>query len=852
MNPIRPTASPGIAASSSLLEVASKADDASALPASYAQIRFWLLARMDPESTAFHMPACVRISGPLERATLEQSLQVLNDRHEVLRTTFLEKNGELIQVIKSIQKAPFSVSVIEGSFGPEREQQLNEALSGEARRRFDLIDGPLWRARLFRMDAHDHILIVTLHHIIADGWSQSIFQRELWSTYEALKNNRQPPLQPLDIQYGDFAVWQKAWLASDEAREELTFWKTQLVDPLPILDLITDYAPVPRSSSRGAIATLLMPEELILEAKDLSQSESTTTFALLLACFAVLIYCRTDKTDIVVGSPAANRRMETEPLIGPFAAPIALRLNLSGNPTFREVLGRARDTTADALAHAEFPFSILLDELKVRSVRGHNPLFQFHFLYQTAFLQARKLGNLTVTPLATFSIGTPFELQLAVIERDEGVRAQLEYNPDLFDAVFANEILNKYHSTLTRLVLDPDLRIADLEKVVVRSTASGGSAKETATVEYVAPRSPVECCLTEIWETVFEKSPIGVLDNFFDLGGYSLLAARLVSEVRRQFGVAIDLSHLIVAPTIAQLAAKLGGGIEDDTSHLIPLRTSGEKPPLFCIHGAGGHVMAYRHMVGSLPPDQPVYGLRASALSDTDVIPNIKELATTYLGDIRAIQKHGPYLLCGMSFGGLVAYEMATMLVSEGDSVAVIALFDTGDPAYYRNLPVGKKAIFHVTYLVDRLAKYARRLIAGEVGKVSKDALKFVTSRVQALVWMALRTVGRVTGIRTHKFMRDNVVIFEAVGRAYTPKQYPGRVLLLRAEGRTAEYGNNISLGWEQVVQKGVDVRIVPGDHLSLMDDPNVKVLAEQLNTYMTEALNVRRLEEAAAKEMAL
>ena len=317
-------------------------DQAYALPASYGQMRFWLLAKSDPKNSAYHMPACVRLEGPLSEAMLRQSLQVLTDRHEILRSTFVERNDEIFQVIKAAHKVSFSVSVFEEFSDVEREQRLRNLLVEEARRSFDLVEGPLCRARLIRVQENDHILIVTLHHIIADGWSQNIFQRELWSTYEALIDNHQFSPPPLEIQFGDFAVWQRAWLGSNEARDDLAFWKKQLCGPLPILDLVSDRHSSDFSGARGAIETLLFPKDLVLAAKALSKSEGATPFMLMFAGFAALLCCYTDERDILVGSPAANRRTDTEALIGPFSAPIALRLNLSGDPSLRRLFdGRA-------------------------------------------------------------------------------------------------------------------------------------------------------------------------------------------------------------------------------------------------------------------------------------------------------------------------------------------------------------------------------------------------------------------------------------------------------------------------------------------------------------------------------
>ena len=763
--------------------------------------------------------------GPLDLGILRQSIQVLNDRHEILRTTFAEKDDELVQVISGLRPAPFSVSIVDGL----PESDLENQVRFEARGPFDLANGPLWRARLFRVAANDHVLVVTLHHAIADGWSQNIFQRELWLLYDALRKHQLPQLPSLEIQYGDFTVWQKEWLASEKAQDDLAFWKRQLRSPLPILDISTDASARIHSYSDNEIATLLLPHDLVLGAKKLSQAESTTSFALYFSCFAALLYCCSGQTDILAGAPSANRRAETEPLIGPFAGPIALRLDLSCNPTLAEVLRRARDMITDALNHAEIPFSVLLDELKVRSIRGRNPLFQFYFLYQTAFLQPHKVGDLTVTPMPTFGIGTPFELQFALIEREEGVRGQLEYNTDSLDAKGAKELLERYRTILQRFVSAPTSRIEDLERTYLRADKVHQPADHKPNIEYVAPRNDDELKLTQIWERLFDKSPIGVLENFFDLGGYSLLAARLAAQVKNQLGITFDLSVLMVAPTIADLALRLRSALPKDASHLVPLRTSGAKPPLFCVHGGGGHVLAYREMVNALPEDQPVYGFRA--LDGDDVHATVEQLAAIYLRDIRQAQKHGPYQLCGMSFGGLVAYEMATTLSAQGEEVGIVALLDTGNPAYYRDLPFQSKIKFQFTYLLDRLAKYGKRIFRGEFIQLALDAYVFIRRQVQTVVWLLLRKLGSTTKLSAQRYMQD-AVVFGAVARSYTPKRYEGRVVLFRAQGRTAEYGSNIKLGWDEVVDD-VQVRVIPGSHLSIMQMPNVLTLAEELNKYL-------------------
>jgi thioesterase domain-containing protein len=308
-----------------------------------------------------------------------------------------------------------------------------------------------------------------------------------------------------------------------------------------------------------------------------------------------------------------------------------------------------------------------------------------------------------------------------------------------------------------------------------------------------------------------------------------------VSQVKAQFGTTIDLSLLMVAPTIEQLARKLRQSLQKDRSHIVVIREGGVKPPLFCIHGGGGHLLDYRDMIVALPDDQPVYGLRATDVNEA-YPETVEELAEQYLLEIQRVQERGPYQICGLSFGGLVAYEIARKLAERGERIGFIALFDTGNWAYYRNLPPAKLAQFRRVYMMDRLKKYGRNLVQGRFDEFAADARQFVASRLNILLWKISRQFCRLLNRPVPTFVRSNIVIFSAVGRIYVPKPCPGRLLLFRAEGRSAEYGDDLTLGWSDIARDGVVVHQVPGGHLSIMRKPHVDRLVEQLSQYFADA----------------
>jgi thioesterase domain-containing protein/non-ribosomal peptide synthetase component F/acyl carrier protein len=803
------------------------------LPASVGQLRFWQLAQIRPDGSAFNMPATVRISGPLSAEILERSMQTIIDRHEILRTTFKEVDGELRQLVAGQAKFKLRISDVRDVAAEAREGELSKLLREEARVLFDLESGPVLRARLFRLTDDDHVLIVTLHHIISDGWSQGILQSELWTVYEALLQGRGPGLPPLPVQYPDFAVWQKEWLASDEATRQLGYWMKLLAGPLPVLDFPTDHAPGQRPGVHGAIETIGLPEELTRRLKLLSQSTNVTMFMLMAAAFAILLERYTDQHDLTIGSPSANRTSQTEQIIGPFSGPIALRLNLAGEPTLREILARVGEVTMDALDHSGLPFEIVLDQLKMRSVHGRNPLFQFYFLYQTAFLQPRETKDLVITPMAAISVGNPFEIQLAIIERPDGVRANLEYDQGLFEPASVRNILNYYRFLLEEIAANPDQSIADLRRPSATRRQAPTAAVVTVAQDAVAPRNVVEIKLVEMWKRLFEVSRIGVRDDFFDLGGHSLLAARLISMIEKEFGVRLDLSKLLVARTIEQIARIVTVADESHRSSLIPLRASGSKTPLFCVHGGGGHVLGYQDLAEALPEDQPVYGLSAPELDGAQRSVTVQELATVYNREIRRVQPHGPYRLCGYSFGGFVAFEMAAQLIGEGEEVPVLVMLDTGNSGYYRHLPSADWFQFWTTRIVDRIKRYYRRLADRRLDVAISSAFFFVRKNVHLRVWTMAQRIFRMANRPMPAQMRDNVTMFKTVAWSYEPTPIRARIILFRVEGRDPEYFHNKSLGWELAAAHGVAVHYVPGDHLSFMRQPHVLEVAAQLKPYL-------------------
>jgi non-ribosomal peptide synthetase component F/thioesterase domain-containing protein len=816
-------------------------EESVALPASEAQRRFWFLEEIAPGNPALHMRACVRLTGALDVPRLEESLQALVRRHEILRTTFSSRDGELLQIIAPSRKLSLRVTSLEQAVNGSLDTKLHDAIRTEVSAPLDLADGPLMRARLIRLASREHVLVLTTHHILVDGWSQNVIQRDLWTIYEALAEGREPSLPILTIQYGDFAHWQREWLDSDQARIELGYWKKQLAPPVAVLNIPTDRPPRNRPAHEGAMETLLLPKDLIRSLKNLSQSEHVTMFMTMLAGYSALLHGLTGQDNFVIGSPVANRNGETEPLIGPFAGPVALRLNLTGNPTLRALLERIREITLEALSHTDLPFEVLLEKLQVRAVQGRNPLSQCYFFYQTAFLQPRELGELTVTPLPDFALGTHYELQMGLLERREGVRAQLEYNPDLYDGATIQSILGDYCRILEAIVQDPEARIDQLCGFVQQKPAV---AAELSSRDFVVPRDEIEKQLAEIWEKVLGVRPIGLHENYFELGGTSLLAVRLFAEIDKAFHTKLPLSSLFEAQTIQELAETLRHADGAPTwSPLVAIQREGSRPPLFCIHGAGGNILIYRELALRLGADQPVYGLQAQGLDgELPALGTIEEMAALYVEEIRRIQLHGPYYLGGYCMGGTIALEMAQQLNGMGEETALLALFDTMNWSKVSTARIWQKP-YHIA---QRVGFHGMNFFLLDF----QDKIKFFKGKFKALrsrsyVWRGM-LLGKLGQKRSESSNKSVLLarIWEANDRAiltYIPRAYAGKIADFRPMVQYARYSSP-ELKWGQLARGGQEIITLPVYPAGMLLEPFVQHLANALTAAIDKAIQATSL----------
>ncbi|HEX7184130.1 MAG TPA: amino acid adenylation domain-containing protein, partial [Thermoanaerobaculia bacterium] len=431
------------------------------LPLSFAQERLWFLDQLEPGSALYNVPAALRLSGELDLGALERSFGEVVRRHEILRTTYPLWKGQARQRIAPPWLLNIPVVDLRSLDRGLGELEARHLTLAEARRPFNLARGPLLRAQILRLGHAEHVLLLTMHHIISDGWSMGVLVREVTALYAAFREGLPSPLPELAIQYAEFTQWQREWLQGELLQRQLAYWRRQLAGAPPILALPIDRPRPVRPTHRGASVRFPLSPPLIVELRKLSREAGVTSYMLLLASFGTMLYRATGQTDLLIGSAIANRnRAETEGLIGFFVNMLVLRLDFAGAPRFREFLERVRTVALEAYAHQDLPYERVIDE--VRPGR-EAPLLQVAFGLNKAPIDDFEVPGLSIRPYELETHAARFELTVWVLERRDSMEVSWTYATDLFDAGSIRRLHGRFESLLASILARPDVRINALE-----------------------------------------------------------------------------------------------------------------------------------------------------------------------------------------------------------------------------------------------------------------------------------------------------------------------------------------------------------------------------------------------------
>ncbi|MFL5381523.1 MAG: amino acid adenylation domain-containing protein, partial [Longimicrobiaceae bacterium] len=480
-----------------------------ALPLSFAQERLWFIDRLEPGSAVYNLPLAWRLGGALDEAALERSLSEIVRRHESLRTVFAEADGSPVQVIAPFGAFALPVEDLSALGEAEREAALRHRAGEEMARPFDLAAGPLFRAALLRLGAEEHVLLLSMHHIVSDGWSMEVLFRELSALYAAYREGRGSPLPELPVQYADYAVWQREQLAGEALERQLSYWRERLAGAPELLELPTDRPRPPVRTYRGASVPVELSLELLERLQALARSEGATLYMTLLGAFQVLLAKYSGSEDVVVGSPIAGRtRKEIEALIGFFINTLVLRTDLSGDPGFREVLRQVREATLGAYEHQEVPFERLVEELQPERSLSHSPLFQVVFSLQNAGGGGGALAGLKLSGAGPAMEVAKFDLFLELVATPQGLRGGLNYSTDLFERGTALRMVGHLERVLEQVAADADVRLSRLD-LLDESERALVLEEWNRTAEHPADR-----CIHQLFEAQAARTPGAVAVRF--------------------------------------------------------------------------------------------------------------------------------------------------------------------------------------------------------------------------------------------------------------------------------------------------------------------------------------------------
>jgi amino acid adenylation domain-containing protein len=504
-----------------------------ARPLSFAQQRLWFLNELLGPNPSYNIPLALSLEGDLDVSVLERSVNDLIERHESLRTSFLEHDGQARQLVKPTGKISLKLESL------PNHQALERAVQEERLHCFDLCTDGLLRVRLLREHspggAHRHVLLVTVHHIVADGWSLGVFFRELVASYRAYQMGESPGLPPVEIQYLDYAAWQQSWLDSGVLETQLAYWRERLADLPPMLELPSDRPRPPQQSFRGSGVSFTCSADLLERLKALSRRQGVTLFMTLLSAYAVLLRRYTGQDDIVVGTPVANRmRRESENTIGFFANTLVMRTDLSGNPSFVELLERTRDSALGAYAHQDIPFERLVDALNPARTLSYSPLFQVMFVLQNAPLDVQKIAGLAVETLQLEEREgiARFDLHLAMGETRGLLAGRVEYNSDIFDRARIQRFVAHLETVLEAIAKSPQTAVGHFDYLTNEERQRQLVAYNDTAVDYSR-----EVTLKTLFEAQVERTPAALA---VECSGTTLSYAQLNARANR-------LAHYLLA-----------------------------------------------------------------------------------------------------------------------------------------------------------------------------------------------------------------------------------------------------------------------------------------------------------------
>lgn len=784
------------------------------------QERIWLHSQINENDPLYNVAITYDLEGSLNIEAIKQSLAKMMERHQTLRTRFNLVDEQPVQIIETNIEVPLSLVDLSNMPLEAQQREAEKLINETAKKPFKLTQAPLWEMKLLRYSQDKHTLFLVMHHIVSDGWSFIVFLQELRDFYAAYSKGETANVPELPSQYTDFAQKHKALLQGEKAAKQREFWSQNLAGEVETIKLPVTRTLSTLPSHAGTCQKFALSPSLTEGLRNLSKQEKVTIFMLLLAAFQILLHSYSQQQDLVVCTPVSGRHYsKSKELIGYFNNILPIRTNLSPNDSLKELIQRVRQDALNAYKHQDIPLQSLIDLPNLAQTTLTKVLFSVDMLWPPVLsLEGIKVSN----PLNIHTGRVNFDISASIWEESEQIKGVWDYKTDLFDHNVIEQMLIDYQNLLQKLVDNPQQAISSisLESKIPEKLASASSAPSEK-ASYKAPRSIAEFEIAKIWEEVLGVNNVGVYDNLFALGASSLAVAKIGQKIQAKYEKELPLAAIFQAPTVEKMADLLQTDFSCmPTSALAPIQPNGEKPPIFFCEGVG----IYSGLIPYLGEDQPVYGLMRDIGDQSE---NVEKIAADYLKEVREVQPCGPYYLGGISYGGLVAFEMAQQLQSAGEEVAMLALFDTPGPGAYKLKPKHLRVLGHLhnlikfgkPYLDKQMQRRKRRAQIHNQPSQAKESLEVDKQAFRRLAVLS--------------------------AKEYHHKPYPGPITLFALKERSAMTDSLFDpavgyvdplLGWGKVAQQQIEAHYYPGAHTTILREPQVKALGEQLRICLDKA----------------
>ncbi|WP_405725211.1 alpha/beta fold hydrolase [Streptomyces sp. NBC_01537] len=794
---------------------------------SEAQRRLWFLERLTSGKALYNLPSAHRFRGELSLDSLRSALRELADLHGMMRMRYADVLGEPLQM-PSGEPLDCPVTDLRGMPPADREAEVRRRAEQDARTPFSLLGGPLVRAAVLKVAEDDHVLLLNLHHSIADGWSLGVLYDQLATLYDDFVQERRPSVSAPKSGYLDHSARQRRWLRTPDAERDLDFWRQELAGAPTELGLPRDPVDPARSAGDGGVVSLDVPAALAESLRALARRESATLFMVLQSAYAMMLRRFSGSDDMVIGSAVSGRdHPDTAGIVGLFTNTAVFRIRLDGSATFRQLLAGVRGTALNVYAHQDVPFDWLVEKLNMPRISGRNPLFSAFLSVESFSEQPVSLGSLIGEDVEAHGITSWFDVSLWVGERQDGsLRVDLTYAADRFEPATARAMTNHVLEVLEAVAHDPSALPVDEVSPLLGRTHTALSPKAPlagcgeGTAEGRAPVTAMQRVVAETWGELLGQAEISLTDDFFELGGRSIVALQAVARLNEICGTDLHPVELFEAPTVEGFARLLS---EVGTEPLTSLRTirPGSGPAIVCLPPVGGDILCYAGLVMALDTGRPVYAAAMPGLHDgAPPLRSVSELADHYLELLReegVTSLSTPALtLIGWSMGGLIALEMARKLDDSGAGQPKAVLIDSPPPG-----PRDEESD-----LVEEFSGY----LSAAVGR--SETLTARECPDDATLWAWARRL-EIIGPeidkdrfgRLFELFRTNV---HAMDEHRIPP-YEGPALYLAAGEDASEQR---WFPWQSALGPGLEVREVPGDHFSMMARPHVAMLAAEIGQW--------------------